>query len=136
MAQLSAFIGTMRRTVAATPSRDLARAAGIGFALATLFTVAAFVGSEWRVSSKEKTSLTRMSERQSDDDLTTGSIVFVPTTGDTCRESEIDNATWEIREIGEIPCRQALADRNDHGTAMSTSTRLDIIRESFRKSDH
>ena len=46
---------------------------------------------------------------QTDDDLATGSIIFVPILGNTCRKRLIDNATWQIRDYGPVDCRAALA---------------------------
>src|SRR5262245_36373449 len=42
---------------------------------------------------------------QTDDELATGSIIFVPIVGNTCRKKLIDNATWQIRDIGLVDCR-------------------------------
>ena len=68
---------------------------------------------------------------QSDDDLATGSIIFVPILGNTCRKKLIDNATWQIRDDGLVDCRTALAPGahgNQHGWSAS---RVDIIRNGF-----
>jgi hypothetical protein len=67
-----------------------------------------------------------------DDDLTTGSIVFVPVLGNECRQNVIDNATWQIREIGKVPCDEVLAQNRQHSGGPPNS-RLEIISESFRR---
>jgi len=68
---------------------------------------------------------------QTDDDLATGSIIFVPVLGNTCRKKLIDNATWYIRDIGPVDCREALA-RGAHGNQLGWSaSRVDIIRNGF-----
>lgn len=68
---------------------------------------------------------------QTDDDLATGSIIFVPILGNTCRKKLIDNATWQIRDSGLVDCRAALA-RGAHGNQLGWSTsRVDIIRNGF-----
>ncbi len=64
-----------------------------------------------------------------DDDLATGSIIFVPILGNTCRKKLIDNATWQIRDSGLVDCRAALA-QNAHGRQLGWS-RVDVIRHSF-----
>src|SRR5262249_10152137 len=68
---------------------------------------------------------------QSDDDLATGSIIFVPLLGNTCRKKLIDNATWQIRDDGIVDCRTALA-RGAYGNQLGWSaSRVDIIRNGF-----
>ena len=70
---------------------------------------------------------------QTDDDLATGSIIFVPILGNTCRKRLIDNATWQIRDYGPVDCRAALA-RGAHGNELGWSTsRVDVIRHGFYK---
>ncbi len=66
-----------------------------------------------------------------DDDLTTGSIIFVPILGNVCRKRLIDNATWQIRDNGIVDCRTALT-QNTHGRRMGWSgARVDVIRHGF-----
>jgi len=68
---------------------------------------------------------------QTDDDLATGSIIFVPILGNTCRKKLIDNATWRIRDDGPVDCRAALA-RGAHGNELGWSaSRVDVIRHGF-----
>lgn len=65
-----------------------------------------------------------------DDDLTTGSILFMPDHGDRCYNRLIDNATWRIYDNGEVDCREALArSRNARGSG----SRVDAIRQGFTK---
>ena len=66
-----------------------------------------------------------------DDDLATGSIIFVPILGNTCRKKLIDNATWQIRDSGLVDCRAALA-QNTYGKQLGWSaSRVDVIRHGF-----
>lgn len=66
-----------------------------------------------------------------DDELATGSIIFVPILGNTCRKKLIDNATWQIRDHGLVDCRAALT-QNVHGRQLGWSaSRVDIIRHGF-----
>jgi hypothetical protein len=100
--------------------------------LAGTAAIAAIAGVGWQVAAPREKAALRSASVSGNNYLTTGSIVFVPTSGDTCRQSEIDNATWQIRQVGEVPCQQALsaAARNDGPGA---GTRIAIIRDSFRK---
>lgn len=66
-----------------------------------------------------------------DDGLATGSIIFVPILGNTCRKKLIDNATWRIRDSGLVDCRAALT-QNAHGRQLGWSaSRVDVIRHGF-----
>jgi hypothetical protein len=66
-----------------------------------------------------------------DDDLATGSIIFVPILGNTCRKKLIDNATWRIRDSGPVDCRAALA-QGAHGNQLGWSaSRVDLVRNGF-----
>ncbi len=66
-----------------------------------------------------------------DDDLTTGSIVFVPVLGNRCRNRLIDNATWRIRDNGFVDCRAALAQSANVRRLQWSSPRIDVIRDGF-----
>lgn len=69
----------------------------------------------------------------SGENLSTGSLLVVAPDGNYCRERTIDNSNWQIRENGWVDCATALA-RSAAGTGdKSSGSRLDIIRESFRK---
>lgn len=68
---------------------------------------------------------------QTDDDLATGSIIFVPIMGNVCRKRLIDNANWRIRDIGLVECRKALnANAAEPGLSFA---RVDVIRNSFSR---
>jgi len=70
---------------------------------------------------------------QSDDDLATGSIIFVPILGNTCRKRLIDNATWQIRDYGAVDCRAALSGGAHTNESGWSASRVDIIRHGFYK---
>jgi len=88
----------------------------------------------WQTPSMRETAFARPAAPTSDDELTTGSIVFVPVLGNTCRQNLIDNRTWQVREVGTVPCNEALAASAQRRSGAAPATRFDIIRESFRKS--
>lgn len=66
-----------------------------------------------------------------DDDLTTGSIIFMPVAGDICRNHLIDNATWMIRDNGVVDCRTALARYAPPRRVGWSPARIDVIRAGF-----
>ena len=63
------------------------------------------------------------------DDLTTGSIVFVPLHGNRCRSRLIDNATWRIRDNGIVDCRAALSHSSPR--LRWSAARVDVVRQGF-----
>jgi hypothetical protein len=66
-----------------------------------------------------------------DDDLTTGSIVFVPIRGNRCRSRLIDNATWRIRDNGYVDCRAALLQNADLPRVNWSTARTHAIQQGF-----
>jgi hypothetical protein len=70
--------------------------------------------------------------RVSDDELKTGSILFVPAYGERCRRMMIDNATWFIADDGYVDCKIAMSQSTVRITSQS-SVRLGAIRDSFLK---
>jgi hypothetical protein len=58
--------------------------------------------------------------------------VFVPRSGNDCREKLIDNDTWRIRDNGTVDCDTALGTRPDAPPREGTPSRTDIIRKGFR----
>src|SRR5262245_59461964 len=46
-------------------------------------------------------------------ELATGPIIFIPRSGNDCRQKLIDNATWRIRDNGTVDCDVALGSRPD-----------------------
>ena len=106
---------------------DITRAVIAGAAVAALFAAAFGIGAGWHTPSREKAAA-----RTGEGHMTTGAIVYVPVHGDTCRQSLIDNNTGKITHGAAVSCKEALAAsaRRSGGG----STRIDVIRESFRGS--
>jgi hypothetical protein len=102
-------------------------------ALGSLVAAAYTLGAGGQTPSMRQAAFTAYSEA-SEDDLTTGSIVFVPVLGNACRKNLIDNRTWRVWEGGTVPCDQALAKSRQLRSGSGAMTRLDVIRESFRRS--
>jgi len=118
-----------RRTTRGSQSRDSRRA----LAICLLFGAIALVGlgTAIRNSPPGGTRVAATTSAQGNDDLTTGSIVFVPLFGNNCRTRLIDNATWRIRDNGVVDCNAALA-QSTHGRRIGWSAaRLDVVRQGF-----
>jgi hypothetical protein len=123
-----------RPLVRSSLGREIGRAAIAVLALAGLFATAFGIAADWRLSSLSNPAQTAAKTPPGDDNLSSGSMIFVPDVGDECRQSEIDNATWRVRSIGTVPCHEALAPKFRGHSA--SPTRIDVIRDSFRKAPH
>jgi hypothetical protein len=64
-------------------------------------------------------------------DLRTGSLLIVSPDSSLCQERTIDNSTWHIRNGTLVECEDALA--KAAGSTVGSGTRLDLIREGFRR---
>ncbi len=67
------------------------------------------------------------------DELATGSILFFPVFGNRCRQRLIDNATWRISDAGEVDCKAALSEPASARAPQWSASRVDVIRDGFRK---
>jgi hypothetical protein len=105
-------------------------------AVCTLFVVALLGGLATLVTRPPPYQVRMAVNAVADDDLTTGSIVLVPTFGNTCRHRLIDNATWIVRDNGIVDCRSALTGL-PHGRRVGWSAaRVDVIRQGFANRGH
>ena len=109
--------------------RDGQRAIVSVAALALLFGVGVYLNGGIAIS-----KFASISPRAAqDDNLTTGSILFVPVLGNRCRHRLIDNATWRIRDGGVVDCNTALSHQAGGGGLRWSAARVDVVREGFRQ---
>ena len=119
--------GKSRGRTRRSQSRDHRRA----LAICLLFGAVAFFGLGTVIrNSPPGGTIAAATGAQRNDDLTTGSIVFVPIYGNNCRTLLIDNATWRIRDNGMVDCDTALAQNAPDRIGWSAS-RLDVVRQGF-----
>jgi hypothetical protein len=119
-----------RRVRRKVPSRDIAR--GILAALLLMIVIGAgLYEREWLLGPRQTLSSIGDSP---DHALRTGSIVFVPPSGNNCRHRLIDNVTWFIRDNGYVECNE-LASRGSNSVNLeyNSSPRLDAIRDAFSR---
>lgn len=125
----SVAIKRRRRKV---PYRDFYRAILAGLLLIFVF-AASFYDHPWLFGSSNDTSYTV--NDPSDHALRTGSILFVPPSGNRCRHRLIDNYTWFIRDNGFVNCDE-LASRGSSepiSREYNSNSRLDAIRDAFSR---
>lgn len=68
---------------------------------------------------------------ESEPKLLNGSLLFSPLSGNTCRQSLIDNVTGQIRDNGFVDCDVAKAEIREKWTKQIVLKRQTAIRESF-----
>jgi hypothetical protein len=109
--------------------RDRRRALIVCAALAVVLGLSVAIGSQF--------ASTPGSSAPSDPDrgpqLAKGPIIVVPRSGNDCRQREIDNATWRIRELGTIDCDAAFGTGIETIPREGAPSRVDVIRNGFRK---
>jgi hypothetical protein len=67
-------------------------------------------------------------------ELHNGTVLFVPIGGNICRRRLIDNATWTLRDGGEVECENEAAWNSTlPETRYQIGLRLDAVSRTFRK---
>jgi hypothetical protein len=69
----------------------------------------------------------------SDDEIYTGSILFVPNDGKTCRQFLFDNRTGRTNDNGLVDCDHAYYQGASNAPMQWSSARAQVIGESFRR---
>jgi hypothetical protein len=119
-----------RRVRRKVPYRDFYRAVLAGLLLIFVF-AAGFYDRQWLTGSKD-TPYTL--NDTSDHALRTGSILFVPASGNRCKHRLIDNYTWFIRDNGFINCDELVYRGTETiSRDYNSSPRLDAIRDAFSR---
>lgn len=112
------------------PYRDLYRGALAALVLIVVVAVG-FYDREWLTGSEDASYTVG---DPSDHALRTGSIVFVPPSGNRCRHRLIDNYTWFIRDNGFVNCNELASRGSDPvNREYNSSPRLDAIRDAFSR---
>jgi hypothetical protein len=65
--------------------------------------------------------------------LANAQVMFVSRSGDRCRQRAVDNATWVIRDRGEVDCDAPPPQPTDAVRSEGLPARMDVIREVFRR---
>jgi hypothetical protein len=105
---------------------DRRRALIAGGVLVLTLSLITVIGSAVTATSRMSAELLAQSRAR---ELAKGPILFLPRTGNECRQSVIDNDTWRIRDTGKVDCDTALGNAPPREGAPS---RTDVIRKGFR----
>lgn len=131
--RMDSIASKRRRVRRKVPYRDFYR--GVLAALLLIFVfAAAFYDRDWLTGFGGAKDASYTVGDPSDHALRTGSILFVPPSGNRCRHRLIDNYTWFIRDNGFVNCNE-LASRGSDPVSReyNTSPRLDAIRDAFSR---
>jgi hypothetical protein len=77
--------------------------------LLALFGCLFAAGLVWNTSRTASATSQAQAAAQLEATLRSGPILFVPLTGNVCRQRVIDNETWRIRDAGEVICDEAVS---------------------------
>jgi hypothetical protein len=115
--------------------RDGERALIAVACLASAITFAAFVdtGERTKPESKIDRGAVAATTNTSDDDIYTGSILFMPMEGNACRQHLLDNVTGRIWDNGVVACDSALAKGSAGKNYGWSAARIDAVRDGFRR---
>ncbi len=114
------------------PYRDLYRAVLAGILLIFVF-AAAFYHGDWLSRFSRQKDMSYTLANTPDHALRTGSVLFVPPSGNRCKHSLIDNYTWLIRESGFVACDELARGNGSVSREYTSSPRLDAIRDTFNR---
>jgi hypothetical protein len=71
--------------------------------------------------------------RGGDNSPSTGSVVFMPLSGDQCRQRVIDNATWRITDNGTAECHAVLLPPTRTRAGQPPTGRFDAFQDAFKR---
>jgi hypothetical protein len=121
-----------RRVRRKVPYRDFYRAILAGLLLIFVF-AAGFYDRQWFGFGGSKDMPYTLND-PSDHALRTGSILFVPPSGNRCKHRVIDNYTWFMRDNGFVNCDELVHRGSEPITRdYNSSPRLDAIRDAFSR---
>jgi hypothetical protein len=118
--------GAGRRSAARNGS-DRWRAVFAVLALAALLGAGLFAGSNFPSPVR-----TTRADAERGRHLASSPVVFVPRFGNRCRQRTIDNATWRMRDVGEVDCDGALS-QSEAIRHEGAPSRVDGVKEESQK---
>jgi hypothetical protein len=113
----------------ATKGRETGYALIAACGLFCVLAVSLLVGANYQRAARAERALARETALS----LETGSILFVPSKGNRCRQRLIDNTSWIMRDNGFIDCDFAVATSVDAERQRWSQDRIEAIRSGLRK---
>jgi hypothetical protein len=110
-------------------SRDFARPAIV------VITMAALLGLGFMTTQQMITASRHMVARASmsgDDDVYTGSILYMPDRGNACRQILFNNRNGQLTDKGYVDCQTAFSHSTDSEPKQWSAARVRVISDGFR----
>ena len=117
-----------QRTKWRNRSSELRRRLAAVVALMALLTAGLFAAKETKI----ELSSAKPVPTPSDDEIYTGSILFVPDDGKVCRRVLFDNRTGQLSDGGRVDCESAYYRSPSAPPAQMSVARTQAISETFR----
>jgi hypothetical protein len=120
------------------PKQRIKRRSGrseAGRRIAAVAAVAAVLTAGWfaaRETTVELFAPPKAPAMPSDDEIYTGTILFVPDDGQTCRRFLFDNRTGRLSDNGLVDCESAYYQNREASPAQMSAARTQAISETFR----
>jgi hypothetical protein len=103
-------------------------------AVAGIVAIGLFVASEFEFASFLTARLAaKPAVAKSDDEIYTGSVLYLPNEGNICRQFLFDNRNGRMRDNGLVDCDEASYRGTDEGGKQLPNARAMVISESFRR---
>jgi hypothetical protein len=103
-------------------------------AVAGVLAIGLFVAGEFEFTSFLTAQfVAKPAVAKSDDEVYTGSILYLPNEGNVCRQLLFDNRNGQMRDNGLVDCDDAFYRGTDEGGKQSPNARALVISESFRR---
>ncbi len=101
-------------------------------AIGSVLAVGLFVAGELKVGQfLPRLSLSKPVPVPSEEEIYTGSILYLPNEGTTCRQLLFDNRTGRLRDNGLVDCEQAYY-RGTESATLWPNARAVVISQGFR----
>jgi hypothetical protein len=124
MSMLASAVKTRR-----SRSRDFARPAIVVIAMGALLGLGFFTTQQMITASRHTAARASMS---GDDDVYTGSILYMPDRGNACRQILFDNRNGQMTDKGYVDCQLAFSHSVDSEPKQWSAARVRVISDGFR----
>lgn len=110
------------------------RQTAVVISIGTLLGIALFVTGGYLAAGRHTAALPQIAAAQSDDELYTGSILYMPDEGRICHQLLFQNLTGRLLDNGYVDCVAATARIESDAPKQMSSARARVISTGFR--DH
>jgi hypothetical protein len=125
-----------RRSKARARGREGSRQMMFLAAIGSVLAVGLFVAGEFKAGQflpwPHWLSLSKPAPAPTEEEIYTGSILYLPNDGTTCRQLLFDNRTGRFRDNGLVDCERAYYRGTNESATLWPNARATVISQSFR----